>query len=82
VEHLPGELLGGRPVAGPRQQVAVDALHLLVEERTERLPVAARGPLQQRPLPRDLGGDVAVAAGARGRTGERPVRLDAHALSG
>jgi hypothetical protein len=82
-EHLLGQLLGGGPLAGPRQQVAVDPVHLHQIEPRERLPVAAGGPLQQRALAGDLGGDVAAAAGARGRPGGRgAVRVDAHALSG
>jgi hypothetical protein len=83
-EHQLGQLLGGRLVTGPRQQVAVDAVHLREEQPRERLPVAAGGPLQQRPQASDLGGGVgAAAARAGGRAGGRgAVRLDAHALSG
>jgi hypothetical protein len=84
VEHLLGQVPGGRLVAGPRQQVAVDAVHLRQEQPPERLPVAAGGPLQQPPLTGDLGGGVGAAvARAGGHAGGRgAVRLDAHALNG
>jgi hypothetical protein len=83
-EHLPGQVLGGRLIAGPRQQVAGDAVHLREEQPRERLPVAAGGPLQQRPQAGDLGGGVGAAvARAGGRAGGcGAVGLDAHALSG
>jgi hypothetical protein len=62
---------GLRPVAGPGEEVAVDALDLGVAELGEGLTVAGGGAGEQRALARELGGYVAAAAGAGGRLGVR-----------
>src|SRR5215211_9135216 len=63
-EDLPGQLGRLGAVAGPGQQVAVDALDLVLVEARERLPVAGGGPFEQGTLARHLGGHVAVPARA------------------
>ena len=67
VEHLGGQLGRLGSVAGPGQQVAVDALDLVVEDERERLAVAGGGAFEQGALARQLGGHVAAPAGAGGR---------------
>jgi hypothetical protein len=73
-EDLPGQVRRLRLVAGPGQQVAVDALDLVVVEPRERLPVAAGGAFEQGTLARHLGGHVAVPAGAGDPLGVRRTR--------
>jgi hypothetical protein len=78
-EHLPGQLGRLRAVARPGEQVAEDAVDLLVVDPDERLAVAGRGPVEQGRPARGLGGQVAVPAGAGGRLGvRRTVGLRCH----
>jgi hypothetical protein len=69
VEDLGGEASRRTRVPGPGQEVAVDAVDLGVVEEGEGLAVAGGGTFEQGALARQLGGDVAVAAGAGGRVG-------------
>jgi hypothetical protein len=71
VEDLAGQLGRLDAVAGPGQEVAVDALDLVVVDEGERLPVAGGGAFEQGALARHLGRHVTVAAGTGGRLGVR-----------
>jgi hypothetical protein len=82
-EDLPGRVPGRRAVAGPGEQVAEDALDLVVVEPRERLAVAGRRPFEQRALARHLGGHVAVPAGAGEGPGVRGAdESGGHRVSG
>ncbi len=81
VEHLRGQFPGGRVVAGPGAQVAVDVVDVVVVQLPKGASVARDRALQQRPLALHLSGDVAAPAGALCR-GHRAQVVDARYLPG